>query len=84
MGCQFSCSWNPQNDLVSLAYHAMKKLHIFFGISRGKNRFLTSLGSDTIPSTFIPRDLDDVDMDDVLPSAGLFASTSQGTGQPRE
>lgn len=37
----------------------------------------------------LPRDMDEMDMDemdmeDVLPSAGLFASTSQGTGQPGE
>lgn len=62
-----------------LPYNARKKLYLFLGISQGENRFLTCLGPDTIPS-----DMDDVDMDHVFPSAGLFASTSQGTGQPRE
>lgn len=57
MGCQFSCSTlclDAQNEWLSLAYNARKKLYIFLGISRGENRFLASLGSDTIPSAFIP------------------------------
>lgn len=62
-----------------LPYNARKELYIFLGISQGEKRFLTSLGSDTIPS-----DTDDMDTDNVFPSAGLFGSMSQGTGQPRE
>lgn len=57
MGCQFSCSTlclDPQNELLSLAYNARKKLYIFLGISQGENSFLASSGTDTIPQAFIP------------------------------
>lgn len=32
----------------------------------------------------LPYDMDDMDMDNVFTSPELFASMSQGTGQPRE
>lgn len=91
MGCQFSCSTlclAPQNELLSLAHNARKKTTYFWGYPRVKT--VSSLLWDQAPSPgpLFPMqlswDMDDTDMDDVFPSAGLLASTSQGTGQPRE